>query len=100
MHSELDIAVLFVTVFCTFYAFSLTFIACENGEQMTNAFDEIHCVIDQFCWYRFPMEIKRMLPVLINAAQKEVTIECFGSVSCSRDAFKKVSVFTKLVINQ
>lgn len=79
-----------MTVFCTFYAYGLTFIACENGEQMTSAFDEINYVIGQFCWYQFPKEIKHVLPVILMAAQKEVVIECFGSLSCSRDAFKKV----------
>lgn len=90
MNSELDVAMLLVTVFCTFYAYSLTFIACENGEQMTSAFDEILCVIGDFSWYRFPIEIQQMLPLLMIDAQKEVALECFGSVSCSRNDFKKV----------
>ena len=86
----MDLAVLFVTVFYTFYAFSLTFIACENGEQITDAFNEVHDVIGQLYWYRFPVKIKHVLATILIGAQGDVAIECFGSVSCNREAFKKV----------
>lgn len=90
MHSELDIAMHLVTVFCTFYAFSLTFVACENGEQ-------IHCVMNQFCWYRFPTEIRHMFPMIVAVAQKDVAIECFGSVSCNRELSKKLVLPKRLI---
>lgn len=68
------------------------FITCELGEKMSDAFVEINFTIDQFNWYLFPIDIKRMLPIIMANAQQPVTLEFFGSISCIRDVFKKVRI--------
>lgn len=72
-------------------SFGLVFIACELCERVSNAFEEICTVIDQLDWYKYPSDIKRMLPMIMMNVQEPIAIECFGSISCSRKVFKQVS---------
>lgn len=69
--------------------FSLLII-CELGQRGSNAFEDINDIIDQFQWYRFSSEMKRLLPIAFIIVQKPVSVGCFGSVLCDREAFKKV----------
>lgn len=41
-------------------------------------------------WYLFPLEIHKLLPIVMNNVQKPIAIECFGIISASREQFKKV----------
>lgn len=70
----------------------LVFIASELGQRMGDAFEEIDFTIGQFNWYLFPVKIKRMLPMIILDANQPVVLECFGSIACTREVFKNVSV--------
>lgn len=65
-------------------------IACELGHRMADAFDEVYFAIKQFDWYLFPIEGKRMLPMAIVIAEQPISLECFGSITCTRDVFKNV----------
>lgn len=38
-----------------------------------------------------PIDLKRLLPTIINNAQQPAVVRCIGSVICSRDQFKKVN---------
>lgn len=70
----------------------LAFIACEIGQRTSNAFDNIDFSMKQFDWYLLPIEIKQMLPMIISIAHQPVSLECFGSISCTREVFKNVSI--------
>ena len=72
-------------------AFAMVFIACEIGQRMNDAFDKIDFTIDQSDWYLFPIGVQRMLPTIIAVAQQPVSLECFGSITCTREVFKNVS---------
>ena len=72
------------------YGFFCVILTCELGQRVSNAFYELSIRIDQFGWYLFPMEIKRILPMITVVAQEPVTFECFGSIALSRDTFKRV----------
>lgn len=80
-----------VTCIEAFCAFGSLFFTCEIGQRFSDEFDGICDVIDQFNWYSFPLELQRLLPVVICSAQQPVAIQCFGSVMCVRESFKKVS---------
>lgn len=66
------------------------FVACEIGQNVSNAFKEIDDEIDRFHWYLFPAEIQKMLPILLSVTQRPINIEVFGSIACDRENFKKV----------
>ena len=76
-----------------FYAFSLVVVTCEIGEKFCGSFNEISIVIDQFNWYLLPVEVQQMLPTIIIFVQNPVVLKCFGSITCLREAFKKVSFY-------
>lgn len=61
------------------------------GQNLADAFDEIQFTIKQLDWLLLPIELKRMLPMIIAVAHRPVTVECFGSITCTRDVFKNVS---------
>ena len=89
---------LLLTIISGFFALALVFIACELGQRMSDEFEGIDFTIDQFDWYLFPIEIKRMLPTIIAVAEQPVSLECFGSITCVREVFRKVCI--KPSINQ
>lgn len=74
------------------FGLALVMFACEIGQRMSDAFEEIDITMERFDWYLFPIEVKRMLPVIMENAQEPVTLECFGSIGCTRDVFKKVGI--------
>lgn len=79
-----------VTIVYACYAFGVVLIICELGQRLTNAFDVIGDTIGDFNWYLFPFDIKKLLPNLLMAAQQRVVLECFGSISGTRETFKYV----------
>lgn len=78
------------------YAFGLVYASCEFGQQIFGLFNQISDTIDQIKWYRFPIRVQRMLPTIAIFAQQTITLEVFGSISCSRESFKKVKFKKKL----
>ena len=76
------------------YAFGVLLITCELGQQINLAFIDCSDMIDQFDWYLFPIEIQRMLPLILNFAQQPIEVKCFGSAACDRETFKYVRVYT------
>lgn len=86
---------LFESVFCGVWALNLVFTACEFGQRLSNAVSGIDDVLIQIDWYRLPIKIQRALPAIILYAQEPAAIDFFGSLSCSREQFKKVSQSTE-----
>lgn len=65
-----------------------------NTQQFTNALGKVSDEFLLLNWYLFPAKIQRMLPITINNVQKPVVIGSFGTISGSRDQFKKVVQMT------
>ena len=80
-----------VMYFKMFYSYGAIGVYCELCEQISNGFEEVSDTIYQLDWYTYPMEIQRMLPIILNHAQQPVEIVSFGNIVCSRDTFKKVT---------
>lgn len=56
---------------------------------MFGAIDE---TIESIDWHLYPIEIKRMLPKIMIITQKPIYVELFGSVTASRDTFRRVNM--------
>lgn len=80
-----------IMVFYGFFGFALIYVVCELSQRISNAFSDICDAIDTYDWYLYPLELQRMLPLIILPIQQPVVIRCFGCVQCSRRAFKNVS---------
>ena len=87
-----DISIIFLTASLVFWSLGIIFFYCEFGQRLSESFEDIGNKIGRFKWYSFPIGIKRMLPIIIMNVHEPVEITAFGSISCSRDTFKKVSL--------
>lgn len=52
-------------------------------------------MIEGLDWYRFPIKLQKMLPIILIDAQQLVALDCFGSITCSREVFKQVREIAK-----
>lgn len=79
-------------LFCeVFWSFAFTLFFCEFGQRVTNEFEKLNDMIDELDWYTFPIEIQRMLPIIMIAAQEPVVIRGYGNIACVREVFGQVS---------
>lgn len=62
------------------------------GERVTAAYIAVCDAIDKLDWYAYPIEMQKTLPFILINAQQPVTLKCFGSISCGREVFKRVSI--------
>lgn len=62
------------------------------GQRFSNSFNEISSeIFAEFDWYLLPIKMQQMLPIIIIHSHQPVDIRFFGSISCSRIQFQKVS---------
>lgn len=73
------------------YVFGTVFIVCELCERGGNLFNEIDHVVGRLSWYNLPYKAQSMLPTILMMTQRPFKLECFGSIACNRETFKKVS---------
>lgn len=64
---------------------------CFLGNEVTIKFAEVNDVICNCCWYKFPLNTQKLLPLTLRAAQKPVYIKGYMNVQCTRESVKKVS---------
>lgn len=82
---------LLVSTSYAYFVFFILFAACELGERLGNIGIVFDNELVQSDWYLFPMDIQKMLPMMIINTQKPFVAKCFGSVACTRRQFKKVN---------
>lgn len=87
---EMDVLLL-ESIFYWFSTTTLAFILSEFGQRICDAYDEINDAINQTEWYLLPIEMQRMLPIIMMNAQQSLELNFFGSFSCNREQFQRVS---------
>lgn len=60
---------------------------------VTKEFDSFNQTIGQCDWYSFPHEIQQMFLIVLTNTQQSTFIQGFGNISCTRELFKRVSMF-------
>lgn len=88
---QVDIAALIAIAGQTVWTFIFIFIYCELGQRVSEEFNGPYDAICQLRLHLFPIEIKRMLPIIILGAQQPIDLRGYGNFSCNRDSFKSVS---------
>lgn len=89
-YSYIEVTIALTLILYTCYAFGIVFMICESGQQISNFFGEIDDVIAQTNWYLFSDEMKLLLPTIIINSQQPVVLQCIGTMTCNREAFKQV----------
>lgn len=92
MHDASDDTMIIAFGLELFWTYAIAFATCECGHRVEDAFDAINNEIVQLNWLRFSINIKRILPIFIIDVQQPVQLDVFGSFSCGRVEFKKVSI--------
>lgn len=92
---EMNSLILFEAILYGFHVLVILFVTCELGERFSNTLDGVDDLVGQLNWYLLPIEFQRMIPTIMINTQKPVVLKCFGSISCSRDQFKKVNSYSK-----
>lgn len=72
-----------------FWSFSQMFIFCNYGGYVNHGLEELSDKLYCCDWYCLPYDIRRMLPILMIATQKQV-VRGSGDIPCSREAFSEV----------
>lgn len=75
----------------SFWSNGQILLICELGQRLTNRFFEIDDEI--FCsnWYTLPVDVQKMLLILVNGTQRPIVISGIGNTECTREGFKSVS---------
>lgn len=74
-----------------FGGFIPIFLLCDLGERLTYRFNQIDNAIFQCNWYKYPIEIQTVLPIIVNNTQQSFVLSGMGNIQCSHDALKNVS---------
>lgn len=80
-----------------FWTFGVMFMCCHFGEMITNEFDDLSDQIYQSDWDSYPYQVRRLLPIVILAAQEPVHFQTFGRINCTYDTYKKVTSIEKIL---
>ena len=87
-----------MTLVVVSWAFVMIYLYCEFGEMVTLQFNTFHELLCQCEWYRFPIDVQRMLVIFMLDTQQPASIRGYGNIECTRDAFKNVSFFGNKLI--
>lgn len=90
MNDNIDTLELLESTVYGLFAFTEVLFTAEIGQIFGNRFEEIDGKFNELDWYLFPMKIQRMLPIVMINMQQSCLIECFGSLTCSRETLKMV----------
>lgn len=77
-------------------AFAIVFVCCEFGQKLGKAFEKIDLDVGRLHWYKYPVEIWKMLPIFMVGVQEPAALRVFGSIFCARGDFKNVRIFIKM----
>lgn len=86
-----DFLLFVVPIFELICSFVLVILSCELPGRISDEFVGIRSEIEQIDWYLLPLKMQHILPTILIYAQEPVYFECFGSIPCNRETFKRVS---------
>lgn len=73
------------------WSFIVIGILCLSGQMVTDAFELISNELNQCKCYLVPLEMQRMLLILLANVQQSTFIRGYGNIYCTRETFKNVS---------
>ena len=79
-----------VPTFELILSLALIGIVCELCGRISNELEEICDIITRLNWYLMPCKVQMDLLIILGNLQQPVDFDCFGSLKCNRETFKKV----------
>lgn len=91
----LNLADFTVSLAVALFSIIMIFASCSVGEMVTSRFDLFDVEFNQCKWYLYPMEIKRILVMILLNNQQPVIIKGYANTVCRREAFERVIFLMK-----
>lgn len=66
----MNVFVIVVMILESIAAFALVGFSCEIRQRLASDIGDINDAIGKLKWYKFPLKVQRILPILIITAQK------------------------------
>lgn len=63
---------------------------CHFGDHLSQSFEDIETEFYTLPWYMLPVDLQNYWPNMIAMGQQEISLQGFGSASCTRELFMKV----------
>lgn len=63
---------------------------CECGERVTEQFHLYNDKLNRCKWYRFPLDVQRILLIFMGDAQQPAYIRGYANILCTRNSLKEV----------
>lgn len=76
-----------------FWTFAFVLIFCELGDMVSSQFVVFNDSLERLNWYLFPIEMQKMMIIVMAKTQQPALLRGFGNIVCTRETFKKV-IFT------
>lgn len=76
--------------------FIFIFIACEPGERVSEAFEQLNDELIQCDWHLLPTEIQRLYLIFLVNTQQSINFQCYGGILCTRDTSKNVITLQRM----
>lgn len=76
---------------------TFTFFLCDYGDNVDQRFEYLNHVINQSFWYKYPLEIQKMLLIVQPIAQRPVRMRGFPNLEFNHPFFHKVKFSLFLV---
>lgn len=68
----------------------MIFCICEIGESVTQQFDVFDKTLKRSKFYLMPIELQRMLVIVLSNSQQPILLHGYGGIQCTRESFKQV----------
>lgn len=85
-----NLCIVITSLVVLFWACFYVFFACECGTIVCTQFARFDYELWQCTWYQFPIEMQRILVLVMSNIQNPATIYSYGNFECTRDSFKRV----------
>lgn len=72
-------------------SFGVVFMFCELGEELNGQTKEINDAMCELDWDSFPLNLQRMMPMILLTTQHPKELTAYGGTLCTRNTFKRVS---------
>lgn len=76
----------------------LFYLLCDYGEDMTQAFRALSISFFDDTWPLYPIELQKLLIIMIQGSQEAVYLKGHASINTSRDIFKQVNAISCRVL--
>lgn len=78
--------------FQVFWSFVCVLLACEIGEMIASQLNAFNDKLFRCDWYLLSVDMRRMYLTTLANAQQSTSLQAFGTISCTRESFKKVQI--------